>query len=289
MTQPIKKDLRKRTRSAHARLFGTGDLNATTRCAVIVAHPADEIVGAGCLISKLVDVTILHVTNGAPHDAEDASKAGLTDSSEYASLRRRECLSALAIANVPEDRVVELNFPDHLASLHLTDLTRRIAAFLQHSGADIVVTHPYEGGHPDHDATAFATHSALRLLKENGLRPPVLFEMALHPSSDFKAKVPEFLGADGETTTLLLDERSLELKRRMFDCFETQRESLAISPIGPERFRKQQVYDFAAPPNEGRPHYENFDWAPSWKEWQSLARRALEDLFPQRAAGMTAS
>lgn len=284
MTQPIKNIRRKRTRSAHARLFGTGDLNSTTRCAVIIAHPADEIVGAGCLISKLIDVTILHVTNGAAYDPDDALKAGLDDSSEYARARRLECLSALAIANVPEHRVVELNFPDHFASLHLTDLTRRIAAFLQHSGADIVVTHPYEGGHPDHDATAFATHSALRLLKENGLRPPVLFEMALHPSSDFKAKVPEFLGSDGETTTLLLDERALELKRRMFECFETQRESLDLSPMGPERFRKQLVYDFAAPPNGGRPYYENFDWAPSGKEWQSLARQALEDLFPQQTA-----
>ncbi len=275
---------RKRTRSAHASLFGTGDLHAITRCSVIVAHPADEIVGAGCLLSKLVEVTILHVTNGAAGVPDDAFKAGLKDSSEYARVRRQECLSALAIANVPKERVIEFDLPDHFASLHLTDLTRRIAAFLRHSGADIVVTHPYEGGHPDHDATAFATHSALRLLKANGLRPPVVFEMALHPSSDFKAKVPEFLGSDGETTTLLLDERALELKRRMFECFETQRESLDLSPIGPERFRKQLAYDFAAPPNGGRAHYENFDWAPSMKEWQTLARQALNDLFPQETA-----
>ncbi len=284
MTQPIKNVRRMRARSAHARLFGTGDLNAATRCAVIIAHPADEIVGAGCLISKLVEVTILHVTNGAAHVPDDAVKAGVKDPSEYAHVRRQECLSALAIAHVPADRVVELNFPDHFASLHLTDLTRRIAAFLQHSGADIVVTHPYEGGHPDHDATAFATHSALRLMEDNGLRPPVLFEMALHPSPDFKAKVPEFLGSAGETTTLLLDERAIELKRRMFECFETQRETLDLSPLGPERFRKQLVYDFAAPPNGGRPYYESFEWAPSGKEWESLARQALADLFPQQTA-----
>ena len=284
MTQPIMNSRRKRNRSAHASLFGSGSLNPITRCSVIVAHPADEIVGAGCLLSKLGEVTILHVTNGAAHVPDDAFKAGLKDPSEYARVRRQECLSALSIANVPEERVLELNFPDHLASLHLTDLTRRVAAFLQHSGADIVVTHPYEGGHPDHDATAFAAHSALRLLKENGLRPPALFEMALHPSSDFKAKVPEFLGSNGETTTLLLDERALELKRRMFECFQTQRESLDLSPIGPERFRKQLAYDFAAPPTGGRAHYENFDWAPSVKEWQSLARQALNDLFPQQTA-----
>ncbi|MEK6282580.1 MAG: PIG-L family deacetylase [Acidobacteriota bacterium] len=283
MTQPIKPARRKRNRSPHTRLFGTGDLNPTTRCVVIVAHPADEIVGAGCLISKLVDVSVLHVTNGAPQDLPDATAAGFKNPSEYARARKQECLSALAIANVPEDRVVDLNVPDHFASHCLADLTKRIAAFLQQSEADIVVTHPYEGGHPDHDASAFATHAALRLMTENGLKPPVVFEMALHPSSDFIAKVPEFLpGSGGETTTLLLDERSVELKRRMFECFETQRKSLQVSPVGPERFRKPSTYNFTAPPNGGKLHYENFDWAPSGKEWRSLASKALEDLFPSQ-------
>ncbi|HKO98183.1 MAG TPA: PIG-L family deacetylase [Pyrinomonadaceae bacterium] len=282
MTEPIKSTRRKRSRSAHAKLFGTGDLNQGTRCSVIVAHPADEVIGAGCLISKLVDVTILHVTDGVPPDLDDVNSARWANTEEYAEARRQECLAALAIANVPKDRVVSLDVPDHFAIQCLIELTRKIAAFLQHSGADIVVTHPYEGGHPDHDATAFATHSAIRLLKENGLKPPALFEMALHPSTDFKARVSEFLpGADGETTTLLLDERALELKLRMLNCFATQSESLQVSPIGPEKFRRPSNYDFAAPPTEGKLYYENFDWAPSGKEWQSLANQALRELFPQ--------
>jgi N-acetylglucosamine malate deacetylase 2 len=280
MTQPIKSSRRKPTRSAHARLFGTGDLNPIPKCAVIVAHPADEVVGAGCLISKLVDVTVLHVTTGAPAPA-NAEEAGFKNISEYAAARKEECRAALAVARVPKDQVVDLDIPDQSASLFLTNLTRRIAAFLQQTEADIVVTHPYEGGHPDHDATAFATHSALRLMQDNGLKPPVLFEMALHPSSDFKSKLPEFLpGVDGETTTLLLDDRARELKRRMFECFETQRECLRASPMGPERFRKPATYNFTTSPNGGKLHYENFDWAPSGSEWRSLAREALADLFP---------
>jgi LmbE family N-acetylglucosaminyl deacetylase len=251
-------------------------------CAVIVAHPADEVVGAGCLISKLVDVTVLHVTDGAPSDMADAESVGFKEHAAYAEARKRECISALAVANVPEDRVVDLEVPDHCASNYLSDLTKRITAFLQLSGADIVVTHPYEGGHPDHDATAFATHAALRLMKKSGLRPPVLFEMALHPGEDFKARVPEFLpGASRETTTLLLDERATKLKRRMFDCFETQRESLAVSPFGPEKFRQSALYDFTAPPHDGKLLYENFDWAPSSEEWQALAHEALAELFPE--------
>jgi LmbE family N-acetylglucosaminyl deacetylase len=253
-------------------------------CAVIVAHPADEVVGAGCLISKLIDVTVLHVTDGAPGDMADVESAGFKERADYAEARRRECISALAIAQVPEERVVDLEVPGHCAANYLTDLTKRITAFLQHSGADIVVTHPYEGGHPDHDATAFATHGALRLMKENGLRPPALFEMALHPSEDFIAKVPEFLpGYERETTTLLLDERAMKLKRRMFDCFDTQRESLAVSPFGPEKFRQPAAYDFTSPPHPGKLFYENFDWAPRSEEWQMLASQALRELFPNRS------
>lgn len=250
-------------------------------CAVIVAHPADEVVGAGCLISKLVDVTVLHVTDGAACDLADAESTGFNERLAYAEARKRECISALAIAHVPEERVVDLDVPDHCAANYLTDLTKRITAFLRHSGADIVVTHPYEGGHPDHDATAFATHAALRLMEENGLRPPALFEMALHPSEDFIAKVPEFLpGFERETTTLLLDERATKLKRRMFACFETQRESLAVSPFGPEKFRQPAAYDFTSPPHAGKLYYENFDWAPRSAEWQMLASQALRELFP---------
>lgn len=251
------------------------------RCAVIVAHPADEVVGAGCLISKLVDVTVLHVTDGAPCDMEDAQAAGFKERAEYAEARKQECISALAIANVPRDRVVDLEVTDHCASNYLADLTKRITTFLQESAADIVVTHPYEGGHPDHDATAFATHAAVRLMEENGFKPPALFEMALYPSEDFKAKVPEFLpGPERETTTLLLDEKATRLKRQMFACFATQRESLAVSPFGPEKFRQPSTYDFTTPPHAGKLHYENFDWAPRSGEWQTLASKALADLFP---------
>jgi LmbE family N-acetylglucosaminyl deacetylase len=281
MTQPVRHTPRQRSRSAHAKLFGTGDLNRTTRCAVIVAHPADEVVGAGCLISKLVDVTVLHVTDGAPRDMQDAKAAGFDERADYARARKEECLAALAIASVPQDRVVDLEIIDQGASACLADLTKKITMFLQQSAADIVVTHAYEGGHPDHDATAFATHAAVRLLRQNGFKPPVLFEMGLHPSEDFKAKLPDFLpGAERETTTLLLDEQAKELKQRMFACFETQRESLEASPIGPEKFRQPIAYDFNAPPQDGKLHYEKFAWAPTRDEWQSLAGEALAHLFP---------
>jgi hypothetical protein len=55
---------------------------------------------------------------------------------------------------------------------------------------------------------------------------------------------------------------------------------LAVSPVGPEKFRQPSAYDFSTPPQGGKLHYENFDWAPRREEWQSLASEALADLFP---------
>src|SRR2546423_10790597 len=129
MPQPFRPTRRRKAHSAHARLFGSGELNPSMRCSVIVAHPADEVVGAGCLISKLSDVTILHVTDGAPCDMRDAKAAGFKKRSEYAQARKQECLSALALANVPQERVIDFEVTDHCAPQYLADLTKRIATF----------------------------------------------------------------------------------------------------------------------------------------------------------------
>jgi hypothetical protein len=58
---------------------------------------------------------------------------------------------------------------------------------------------------------------------------------------------------------------------------------LEVSPVGSEKFRRASAYDFSAPPQDGKLHYENFDWAPGREEWQSLACAALADLFPAPA------
>lgn len=263
-------------------LFGPGALLGHLRCSIIVAHPADEIIGAGGLISKLGDVTVIHLTDGAPGDRQIVHKAGFEDREDYARERRRECLSALELANVPAERVVELDVGDHQAAHFLTDLAKRLTTLLQQSSPDIVLTHPYEGGHPDHDATAFATNAAIRLLQRYGFKPPVVFEMALHPGTDGEKRVLDFLPGSGrETLTFMLDEEARELKRRMYECFATQRESLKENPIGPERYRSTQRYDFALPPRPGKLNYENFDPQFTREDWESLARKALRDLFPE--------
>lgn len=277
--------LYKRTsRSAYTSLFGTRGLAPQSRCSVIVAHPDDEVIGAGALISKLNDVSIVHLTDGAPLNSRVSEEAGFDHPADYAEARRRECLSALAVANVQADRIVELAGIDYYAPHFLSDLAKRITTFLQQTAPDIVITQPYEGGHPDHDSAAFATHAAVRLLERNGFAPPTVFELALHPSKDGRARVLDFLPSAGrETTTLILDQEACDLKRRMFECFATQREALKLNPLGPEKFRRPPAYDFMMPPHLGKFNYEDFHSGITRDEWLALARQAWSDLFHEDA------
>ena len=271
---------RRKVRSAHTDLFGTRELARHSRYAVIVAHPDDEVIGAGGLISRLQNVTVLHITDGVPGNGF-AVKAGFEKRSDYVNVLRNESRTALGLANVPADRIIELGIVHHQASQYLTDLTRKVASFLQQTACDVVLTHPFEGGHPDHDATAFATHAALRLLQRNGFKPPVVFEIALHPGVNGK-RVLDFLPSEGcEVTTLMLDKKARDLKRQMFDCFKTQAETLRENPLGPERFRKPPEYDFTSPPTGIKSTYEKANCGVNAAEWQLLVRQAWSELFPE--------
>lgn len=287
MTSPIQPAaIRNRGRSLRARLFGTGELTRGTSCAIIVAHPGDEIVGAGCLLSKLVDVNVLHVTDGVFLETQNPRISVVAERCLHAKTLREECMAALEIAKVPPARVFDLSIPDGRAAFCLFELTKRVTSFLQQSGAEIVITHPYEGSHPDHDATAFATHAAVRLICENGFKPPVIFEMALHPDQARESRITQFLpGADEETTTLVLDRRAQKLKEQMFACLETEHD-VGLSPVGTETFRRPPAYDFSLPPQPDKLYYADFGWAPNCDEWQMLATKALTELFSKKRAAL---
>lgn len=256
-----------------------GDPQPVPSTMMVVAHPDDEVIGAGGQLRRFQSDLVVCVTDGAPADMSDAKAAGIFDRREYAARRRQEFHSALALAGLTEDRACCLGFPDQEASLNLVGLARRLIELLREFRPAAVLTHPYEGGHPDHDATALAVHAASRQIEREVERPSKIIEMTSYHNRAGRMAVGEFLPADGcpiHTVELSQEERAL--KRMMFDCYRTQQHVLQYFPIGVERFRLAPRYDFTRPPHPGKLFYEQFNWGMTGERFVRLACEMIDAL-----------
>jgi LmbE family N-acetylglucosaminyl deacetylase len=250
------------------------------RAIVIGAHPDDEVIGAGALLARLPDAAVVHVTDGAPRNESDAHAAGFAGWADYAAARHKEAAAALALAGLAPERITGLGIPDQQAAHNLAPLAQRLAALLHEGGFAVVITHAYEGGHPDHDATGLAVHAACRLIEAQGGTPPHMVEMAGYHALGGRFVAGTFIAhADaGPPATVTLDAAARRLKRRMFDCHTTQRAVLASFTIEVERFRAAPRYDFRLPPHPGPLHYDMQPWGITGEQWRGLAQAALEQL-----------
>ena len=246
---------------------------------IVAAHPDDETISAGGRLLCLENPTIIHVTDGAPRDMRDAAVAGFATREAYARARRDELAAALAIAGIGMDQTRTIGLVDQEASLHLSDLACDLQKLLRTLAPDVVLTHPYEGGHPDHDATAFGVHVAMQLLEKAGDPIPQLIEFTSYHDVNGTMSLFEFLPCDEcDVETVILSDQARALKRQMIECFVTQQKTIAPFPIELERFRRAPRYDFTQPPHSGTLFYERYDWGMVGTRWRALAREAIEKL-----------
>jgi LmbE family N-acetylglucosaminyl deacetylase len=251
------------------------------RVAVVVAHPDDEVIGAGCLLTELRNANLIHVTDGAPLDLCDAAAAGFRTREEYAEARRAELERALEFTRISPAGRRFMGLVDQEASLHLAALARELARVFEELRPEVVVTHPYEGGHPDHDATAFAVHAAVvtHRQKTGTNACPTLMEMTSYHERDGVRVTGEFLRNEGcEVVTREFSHEERGSKGKMLACFVTQERVLSWFPVVSERYRVAPRYDFTQPPHPGTLHYERFGWDMTGERWRALAKAALEEL-----------
>ncbi len=254
------------------------------RWVVLGAHPDDETIAAGALMARCPPCAVVLLTDGAPRDlawAPAARRAGL-DHVAYARARRRELAAALALAMPPTMSAVPAGFlggVDQEVAHELPRLAHALADRLADLAPDLVLTHPYEGGHPDHDAAAFLARAAAALLARRGAPAPELAEMACYHAEDGLLATGRFLGGAAAEQAVLTLTAERARKRRMMACFATQEEVLRpFLSAAAERFRPVPPCRFDRPPHAGPLLYELWGFPLDGARFCTLAARATAEL-----------
>lgn len=205
----------------------------------------------------------------------DARRAGFATRGAYARARALELDRALRAAQIIPARRRAVGMTDQEAVEHLPQLLALMEEELR--GAAAVITHPYEGGHPDHDACAFIVQCACERLRAAGRAAPVRLEFASYHARDGAQATGIFWPAAGcAERTIPLDPPQLARKRAAVAEFATQKEVIMAFPLDPERVRRAPRYDFTRPPPPGDVLYDRFGWRMKGELWRERARAVLE-------------
>jgi N-acetylglucosamine malate deacetylase 2 len=240
------------------------------RIVVFAPHPDDEVIGAFSILSRYpADRFLIFVTDGAP------VKLG-ANRAQLQQRRQKEADRVADFLGLAPGHTFRLNVPDQETAFQLPLLIHRTLRLLKELAAEVVVLPAYEGGHPDHDSTAFVVHQAAEMLGESA---PQLVEMCLYHGRNGAMETGAFLDHLVESTTLTitfsLQER--RLKRNAFGIYQSQREVLKYFPINWERFREAPAYNVRYPPHPGKLFYEGFDWKVTGARWRELAQEVLSE------------
>jgi N-acetylglucosamine malate deacetylase 2 len=260
---------------------GPNDPGRGFRVLLLAAHPDDETIGASAILGRWRDTSVAYLTDGAPRDRGLWSMGGTGSRAQYAKLRRREAESALQLAGVAADRIQYLGAVDQESVLQLAALREVLSALLRRHQPDILITHAYEGGHPDHDSAALLAAAASNGLRGQGRATPELLEMTSYHARNGRCCNSEFLpqsasqpGSPGDLVIQLSPEEAAR-KAGMMNCYQSQQRILEAFPIGPERLRIAPDYDFGRPPHSGSLWYECMGWPTTGERWRALAGQAF--------------
>ena len=258
--------------AAFARRLASGE-RIEEPVALVVAHADDETLWAGSALARLVNPTLIHITDSAPRDMADASRLGFSTRETCALARREELDRALQCLAVAPPHLA-YDIADQQAIERVSELTDRLTTDLR--AAAVVLTHPYEGGHPDHDTAALAVRIAIRRIEASTGQAPALVEFACYHAIDGERRFGHFWPDPHRLEeTRLLNRADRDRIARAIAAHATQ--AAVIGPWRPdvERWRAAPDYDFTAPPPPGESLYDRFGWAMTSAQWRARARQEL--------------
>jgi len=238
---------------------------------LLVAHPDDEVIGVGGQLNWLsAALHVVHLTPGIPITLDPEQRATHGSADAYGACRQRELDRALSRAGIPTERRHTLGGADQRCARMLSRLTFELRDLLDRLRPDVLLTHPYEGGHPDHDAAAFVAQAACRLLE----RPPARLEFTSYHCRDGQFTCAAFLRGQDQGVRIYLDEDQRAFKRALLAEYVSQQHTLAQFTPDVERVRVAPEYDFSEPPHVPPLHYDMHPWGIDSATFAKLAVEA---------------
>jgi LmbE family N-acetylglucosaminyl deacetylase len=139
------------------RVLPIADIAPWRSAVIVAAHPDDEVLGAGGVISAMaaagVRLRLVAVTDGESSHPRHPAPAAL------ARRRAAETAAALRVLDATEAEVIRLRLPDRRLDTREDEITARLTALAE--GFDICLA-PWERDmHPDHEAVGRAARRAL--------------------------------------------------------------------------------------------------------------------------------
>jgi LmbE family N-acetylglucosaminyl deacetylase len=262
------------------------DANLTMpRAMLVFAHVDDETIALGARMGRFQEAHFVHVTDSAPRNEEDSRAHGFAALADYRQAREHELMEMFAVAGLSRVSHNCLNVPDQEASLQLAEITREVAQHIAHHEPEVIFTHPFEGGHPDHDACALAVHHAVTTHDAQKNTAPVIIEAPFYHAGPQGFEAGTFPRSDRSTAEVVYELSPAERQRKhaLIACFVTQQETLKGFHDATERYRIAPKYNFTRLPHPGKVLYDHYPWGMTSERFCALAQEADAELRHQAA------
>lgn len=250
----------------------------------VFAHPDDEAIAASLLLARTEKPHIVFLTDGAPRSQQYWSPDAIGDRVLYGALRRKEARNALHCIGLEKRHITWLGGIDQEVVHSCRALAAAITELVLAKRPDAVISHAYEGGHPDHDAAAMIARCAVEGATKRGLYCELL-EVPLYHARDGRLVTSQFLeftqdgGPAPEKAVFRLSREERATKETMMQCHHSQRCVLQSFHSRWESLRPAPIYDFTRPPHTGKLWYESLGWPMTGEHWRELASTAEFEMY----------